>query len=89
MNSMKEKIVLSIQRFYRPDKEFTVFFWLIDFSQNIISRHMVIQVIIENDHSEKKCFSNVENENITIQLTFTCSNLTIETLEQGVKYVQS
>ena len=89
MNSMKEKIVLSIQRFYRPDKEFTVFFWLIDFSQNIISRHMVIQVIIENDHSEKKCFSNVENENITIQMTFTCSNLTIETLEQGVKYVQS
>ena len=89
MNSMKEKIVLSIQRFYRPDKEFTVFFWLIDFSQNIISRHMVIQVIIENDHSEKKCFSNVKNENITIQLTFTCSNLTIETLEQGVKYVQS
>ena len=89
MNSMKEKIVLSIQRFYRPDKEFTVFFWLIDFSQNIISRHMVIQVIIENDHSEKKCFSNVENENITIQLTFTCSNLTIETLEQGVKYVQN
>ena len=86
---MKEKIVLSIQRFYRPDKEFTVFFWLIDFSQNIISRHMVIQVIIENDHSEKKCFSNVENENITIQLTFTCSNLTIETLEQGVKYVQN
>ena len=89
MNSMKEKIVLSIQRFYRPDKEFTVFFWLIDFSQNIISRHMVIQVIIENDHSEKKCFSNVENENITIQMAFTCSNLTIETLEQGVKYVQS
>ena len=89
MNSMKEKIVLSIQRFYRPDKEFTVFFWLIDFSQNIISRHMVIQVIIENDHSEKKCFSNVENENITIQMTFTCSNLTIETLEQGVKYVQN
>ena len=86
---MKEKIVLSIERFYRPDKEFTVFFWLIDFSQNIISRHMVIQVIIENDHSEKKCFSNVENENITIQMTFTCSNLTIETLEQGVKYVQS
>ena len=86
---MKEKIVLSIQRFYRPDKEFTVFFWLIDFSQNIISRHMVIQVISENDHSEKKCFSNVENENITIQLTFTCSNLTIETLEQGVKYVQN
>ena len=86
---MKEKIVLSIQRFYRPDKEFTVFFWLIDFSQNIISRHMVIQVIIENDHSEKKCFSNVENENITIQMAFTCSNLTIETLEQGVKYVQS
>ena len=89
MNSMKEKIVLSIQRFYRPDKEFTVFFWLIDFSQNIISRHMVIQVIIENDHSEKKCFSNVENENITIQMAFTCSNLTIEILEQGVKYVQS
>ena len=89
MNSMKEKIVLSIERFYRPDKEFTVFFWLIDFSQNIISRHMVIQVIIENNHSEKKCFSNVENENITIQLTFTCSNLTIETLEQGVKYVQN
>ena len=89
MNSMKEKIVLSVQRFYRPDKEFTVFFWLIDFSQNIISRHMVIQVIIENDHSEKKCFSNVENENITIQMTFTCSNLTIETLEQGVKYVQN
>ena len=89
MNSMKEKIVLSIQRFYRPDKEFTVFFWLIDFFQNIISRHMVIQVIIENDHSEKKCFSNVENENITIQMTFTCSNLTIETLEQGVKYVQN
>ena len=89
MNSMKEKIVLSIERFYRPDKEFTVFFWLIDFSQNIISRHMVIQVIIENDHSEKKCFSNVENENITIQMAFTCSNLTIETLEQGVKYVQS
>ena len=86
---MKEKIVLSIERFYRPDKEFTVFFWLIDFSQNIISRHMVIQVIIENDHSEKKCFSNVENENITIQMTFTCSNLTIETLEQGVKYVQN
>ena len=86
---MKEKIVLSIERFYRPDKEFTVFFWLIDFSQNIISRHMVIQVIIENDHSEKKCFSNVENENITIQLTFTCSNLTIETPEQGVKYVQN
>ena len=86
---MKEKIVLSIQRFYRPDKEFTVFFWLIDFSQNIISRHMVIQVIIENDHSEKKCFSNVENENITIQMAFTCSNLTIEILEQGVKYVQS
>ena len=86
---MKEKIVLSIERFYRPDKEFTVFFWLIDFSQNIISRHMVIQVIIENDHSEKKCFSNVENENITIQMAFTCSNLTIETLEQGVKYVQS
>ena len=50
---------------------------------------MVIQVIIENDHSEKKCFSNVENENITIQMTFTCSNLTIETLEQGVKYVQN
>ena len=89
MNSMKEKIVLSVQRFYRPDKEFTVFFWLIDFSQNIISRHIVIQVIIENDHSEKKCFSNVENENITIQMTFTCSNLTIETLEQGVKYVQN
>ena len=89
MNSMKEKIVLSIERFYRPDKEFTVFFWLIDFSQNIISRHMVIQVIIENDHSEIKCFSNVENENITIQMTFTCSNLTIETLEQGVKHVQS
>ena len=86
---MKEKIVLSIERFYRPDKEFTVFFWLIDFSQNIISRHMVIQVIIENDHSEKKCFSNVENENITIQMAFTCSNLTIETLEQGVKHVQS
>ena len=86
---MKEKIVLSIERFYRPDKEFTVFFWLIDFSQNIISRHMVIQVIIENNHSEKKCFSNVENENITIQMAFTCSNLTIETLEQGVKYVQS
>ena len=25
----------------------------------------------------------------TLQLTFTCSNSTIETLEKGVKYVQS
>ena len=25
----------------------------------------------------------------TSQLTFTCSNLTIETVEKGVKYVQS
>ena len=56
MNSMKEKIVLSIQRFYRPDKEFTVFFWLIDFSQNIISRHMVIQVIIEMTTVKKNVF---------------------------------
>ena len=27
--------------------------------------------------------------NVVIQPAFTCSNLTIETLEQGVKYVQS
>ena len=28
------------------------------------------------------------NSNATTQPTFTCSKLTIETLEQGVKYVQ-
>ena len=35
-----------------------------------------------------KCL-NFWNINVTTQPAFTCSKLTIETLEQGVKYVQS
>ena len=31
----------------------------------------------------------VYQESQTLQLAFTCSKLTIETLEQGVNYVQS
>ena len=34
-------------------------------------------------------FKEVFNENCATQLAFTCSKLTIETLEQSVKYVQS
>ena len=30
-----------------------------------------------------------KEDKLTIQQAFTCSKLTIETLEQGVKYVQS
>ena len=42
-----------------------------------------------------KCFSNFNNNKYQssvipeIQLTMTCSNSTIETLEKGVKFVQS
>ena len=32
---------------------------------------------------------NIRNINITTQLTFTCAKSTIESLEKGVKYVQS
>ena len=50
--------------------------------------------------SEKRCFQRVKNRNIwkkwvnnqieqTYQSVFTCSQLPIETLEQGAKYVQS
>ena len=35
-----------------------------------------------------RCYG-VENYQITTQQAFTCSKLTIETLEQGMKYVQS
>ena len=36
-------------------------------------------------------FLKIKNENnaVAFQLTLTCSNSTIETLEKGVKYVQS
>ena len=35
----------------------------------------------------KYCFSVFDPPQNASQLAFTCSNLTIETLEQGVKYV--
>ena len=34
-------------------------------------------------------FTHVRNMDESIQWAFTCSKLTIETLEQGVKYVRS
>ena len=34
-------------------------------------------------------FNQIYFDKITTQPAFTCSKLTIETLEQGVKYVQS
>ena len=36
----------------------------------------------------RHCSSGLEKEGTT-ELTFTCSNSTIETLEKGVQYVQS
>ena len=33
--------------------------------------------------------NDVKPDSVSTQLAFTCSKLTIETLEQGVKYVQS
>ena len=32
---------------------------------------------------------NAQSYNVPVQTAFTCSKLTIEALEQGVKYVQS
>ena len=39
-------------------------------------------------HPMGKCFFNANNKDTT-QLAFTCSKLATETLEQGVKYLQS
>ena len=42
--------------------------------------------------SKKKCVKKAELlqfKLLATQSAFTCSNLTIETLDQGVKYVQS
>ena len=50
--------------------------------------HMPKRPIKENDYTVKKflCHINVTKE--TAQLTFTCSKLTKQALEKGVKYVQ-
>ena len=49
---------------------------------------MLKRPIKENDYTVKKflCRINVTKE--TAQLTFTCSKLTKQALEKGVKYVQ-
>ena len=48
--------------------------------RDIISRFIYMTRAIELERVSKDCVT---------QLAFTCTNLTIETLEQGVKYVQN
>ena len=56
-------------------------FLLVSASHNYKTIKKLKQVSLLNLRGEKT--------NCTVQLTFTCSNPTIETLEKGVKYVQS
>ena len=60
----------------------------------IYKLHTPLAVLInESDHPFRRLTSQPENMEITsledTQPAFTCSKLTIETLEQGAKYVQS
>ena len=52
---------------------------------------MIINFIISQAHSQRNfrfLISGISKEE-TVQLAFTCSKLTMETPEQGVKYVKS
>ena len=53
-----------------------------------------MQALFQTDVTPLRCTviyakQQPELESRTVQLTFSCLKLTIETLEQGVKYVQS
>ena len=63
-----------------------LFFWYVN-SYNI--NHTSVSMFCEISH-RKPLFPEIWLEYTeTIRLALTCSKLTIETLEQGVKYVQS
>ena len=51
-----------------------------------IEEYSFSQCTLERVSSFTKLINNIQYQS---QPTFTCSKLTIETLEQGVKYVQS
>ena len=53
-----------------------------EFQKGALTKH------VKRKHPETLCEKN-ENVRTAAQSAFTCSKLTIETLEQGVEYVQS
>ena len=59
---------------------------LLGSSKKVLDHQMVFYLM--NSKSEI-CFDLYNSKDINFAFPSTCSNLTIETLEQGVKYVQS
>ena len=54
-----------------------------------ISRHLILCEMVVQGFKVAYVWNYLNNSLECTQLEFTCSKLTIETQEQGVKYVQS
>ena len=78
-----QKMEFSIKDFFSRSDQICSFLYIF-----CTVLHMLKRPIKENDYTVKKflCRINVTKE--TAQLTFTCSKLTKQALEKGVKYVQ-
>ena len=83
-------LVYSYTKTCMRNRCFCVVFEFLDnfpFSMTLFYLNHKVLILQTEDHDGKQ--SQVFNGFVSTQPAFTCSNLTIEALEQGVEYVQS